>query len=227
MEVPFDIYILYMYQLGFYVHSMYATFYMDTIRNDFLMMILHHFVTIFLIFFSYSVRCHRMGMLVLFCHDLTDVFLEAAKIFNYTKERNGKSHLLNEIIANVLFVLFAISWVILRMYWYPLKVLYGGGCYGNSKVPLLTTMNVLIWMLQFLNIYWFWLIVKMVFKVLFGKETSFRDTREDQIEAREKEEERLEKLKEKSKQNNDVHVPNGVDGVSQAPRQRIKTPKAD
>ncbi|XP_077996628.1 ceramide synthase 1-like [Glandiceps talaboti] len=225
MDVPFDIYLLYMYQLGFYVHSIYATVCMDTIRNDFLLMIVHHLVTIALIFFSYIVRCHKMGVLVLFCHDLTDVFLEAAKVFNYIKVRNGKSCHISELIANGLFTIFAALWVYLRMYIYPLRVLYGGGCFGNSKIPLLTSMNILIWVLQFINIYWFWMISKMAFRLLLG-DTDIRDVREDgedDEDSKIEEESKNGKLPETNRGDGDMS--NGVQ--TRSSRQRRQTQKAE
>ena len=54
--VPFSIYIAYMVQISFYVHSVYATLFIDVWRKDSIVMLLHHFVTMFLISFSYIFR---------------------------------------------------------------------------------------------------------------------------------------------------------------------------
>uniref|UniRef100_A0A1I8J1Z8 TLC domain-containing protein n=1 Tax=Macrostomum lignano TaxID=282301 RepID=A0A1I8J1Z8_9PLAT len=54
--VPSDIYWMYMLQLGFYVHSIIGTLYMDMWRKDSVMMLLHHGLTIFLLEFSFLVR---------------------------------------------------------------------------------------------------------------------------------------------------------------------------
>jgi ceramide synthetase len=56
MIVPFDIKLMYFVQCGFYLHSMYATLYMDYKRKDFYVMILHHVLTMTLIFVSYATR---------------------------------------------------------------------------------------------------------------------------------------------------------------------------
>ncbi len=40
-------------------------------------------VTLALIYFSYQINFLRIGIVVLLCHDLSDVFLELAKILNY------------------------------------------------------------------------------------------------------------------------------------------------
>ena len=55
-EVPSDIYCLYCIHAGFYIHSIYATFYMDPWRHDSIAMIIHHVLTVFLLCFSFAVR---------------------------------------------------------------------------------------------------------------------------------------------------------------------------
>ena len=45
-----------MVEIGFYLHSVYATVYLETIRKDFFVMMLHHVLTIGLLLFSYAVR---------------------------------------------------------------------------------------------------------------------------------------------------------------------------
>lgn len=50
------VYWLYMAEMGFYLHSLYAMLYMETIRRDFKVMMAHHVLTIGLLLFSYFVR---------------------------------------------------------------------------------------------------------------------------------------------------------------------------
>ncbi len=49
-------YWLYMTQIGFYIHCVYATMCIETIRRDFFVLIMHHLLTISLLAFSYLVR---------------------------------------------------------------------------------------------------------------------------------------------------------------------------
>jgi ceramide synthetase len=56
MVVPDDIKLLYFIECGFYMHSLYATIFMDAWRKDFFVMILHHFLTMALIIASYATR---------------------------------------------------------------------------------------------------------------------------------------------------------------------------
>ena len=56
MDVPEPIKWLYFVQCGFYLHSIYGTIYMDTKRKDFAAMMIHHILTVALIFLSYATR---------------------------------------------------------------------------------------------------------------------------------------------------------------------------
>ena len=55
-----------------------------------------------------------MGSVVLAIHDASDVFLEVGKISKYS----GR-----QLVADVSFLLFVISWVILRLIYFPFWVL--------------------------------------------------------------------------------------------------------
>lgn len=61
--------------------------------------------------------CHRffrIGSIVLALHDASDVFMEAAKVFKYSEKELG---------ASVCFGLFAFSWLILRLIFFPFWVI--------------------------------------------------------------------------------------------------------
>ena len=56
MKIPSDIAFLYYVECGFYLHSIYATLYMDEKRKDFVVMLIHHVLTLTLIIVSYTTR---------------------------------------------------------------------------------------------------------------------------------------------------------------------------
>lgn len=45
-----------MLQIGFYLHMMYATTYIETVRKDYLVQMIHHVITLALLTYSYSLR---------------------------------------------------------------------------------------------------------------------------------------------------------------------------
>lgn len=133
MKIPSDIAFLYYVECGFYLHSIYATLYMDEKRKDFVVMLIHHVLTLVLITVSYSTRwaywttdtCqqvtrgqravsissyHKVGILVIFVHDVTDILLEMTKCHVYLKKRNNKEYKIHDLISSIGFVAFATSW---------------------------------------------------------------------------------------------------------------------
>ncbi|UJR19075.1 hypothetical protein I4U23_022206 [Adineta vaga] len=181
MFVPFNIKILYFIQCGFYIHSVYATIYLDSKRKDFYIMILHHIITTILIFVSYAIRYHRVGLLVLFCHDIADIWLEITKIIRYLNTKQDKRW---EQISYIGFTIFVICWFVFRLYWFPLKVLYSTGVVAvyrtlDRGLHLYIPFNIMLWILFILNIYWFFLILKVLHNAIFGCLSRSGDVRED------------------------------------------------
>lgn len=181
MSVPIDIKIAYLIQGSFYGHSIYATIYMDAWRKDSLVMVVHHFITLALITFSYAFRYHNIGILVLFLHDINDIQLEFTKVNVYFKTRGGKEHLINDVLSNMGAISFSITWFWFRLYWFPLKVLWASCVTSIQSVPHIPFyffFNILLFALLLMNIYWFLFIVLFVVKVLTGQMTEVNDVRE-------------------------------------------------
>ncbi|XP_051551364.1 ceramide synthase 1-like isoform X1 [Myxocyprinus asiaticus] len=181
MPVPTDIAIAYLVQGSFYGHSIYATIYMDVWRKDSLVMVVHHFITLALITFSYAFRYHNIGILVLFLHDINDIQLEFTKLNVYFKTRGGKDHFINDVLSNMGAVSFSITWFWFRLYWFPLKVLWASCVTSIQSVPHIPFyffFNTLLFILLIMNIYWFLFIVLFVVKVLTGQMTEVNDVRE-------------------------------------------------
>ncbi|CAI9785325.1 unnamed protein product [Fraxinus pennsylvanica] len=105
----------YMYDGGFYTYSIFALIFWETRRSDFWASMGHHVATFILIVLSYKFRFARVGSVVLALHDASDVFLEVGKMSKY-----GGA----ETLASFSFVLFVLSWVLLRLIYYPFWVLW-------------------------------------------------------------------------------------------------------
>ena len=52
----------------------------------------------------------RVGVMVFLCHDVNDIFLEAAKLARYARTQTAPT---------ALFVLFALSWFVSRLFYFP------------------------------------------------------------------------------------------------------------
>lgn len=181
VAVPADIWWIYAVQLSYYVHGMYAVLYQDLWRKDSAVMLAHHSLTLMLLGMSYVFRCHNIGVLVLVLHDLSDVLLEFSKLNVYLKVRAGRRHALHDHVATASFACFAITWFVMRLHYYPRKVMYAAstGLFVKQVFPahyllFLTLLSVLLLM----NLYWFALIVLFTVRVLTGDIQELDDTRE-------------------------------------------------
>ncbi|XP_038076990.1 ceramide synthase 1-like [Patiria miniata] len=181
--VPSDIYLVYAIQGGYYLHRIVDTLFHDIWRTDTIVMSLHHVLSLTLITFSYASRYHNIGILVSFFHDFDDIWLEFSKVCVYLKFRNGKKHQNWQTFANICFTILTVSWCVMRLYWYPLKVLRN--CTPSVArqnaldiVPFGILFNVMLWILLAMDIYWFMHIVVVLKKVAMGQMKELDDIRD-------------------------------------------------
>lgn len=146
-------------------------------RKDFAEMLIHHIVTIVIIYVSYVYGWNRVGVVVMALLDPADVPLHLAKLCKYTAE-STKKHLW-QFLADRLFEVFGVTFFVTRI------ICYGYVCwsahieatrYFPKGVPEWTCV-VLLYTLLVLQCYWFSLIVKVAMKLFAGK--SVEDIRSD------------------------------------------------
>ena len=94
--------VYYMAELSFYF-SLACTLLIDNKRKDFNEQIIHHVATLALLGLSYVCNFTRIGALVMWCHDISDIFLESAKLCVYAKPTIAKVP-----VADILFAIFGI-----------------------------------------------------------------------------------------------------------------------
>lgn len=105
-------------------HYLYATglilFNLEGIKqSDKVEMTAHHLITMFMILFSWYFKLFRVGALVLMLHDLSDPFMEVAKLMLYS----GR-----QFFANIWFATFAFVFLLTRWVVYPLWVVLPTWC---------------------------------------------------------------------------------------------------
>eukprot|EP00051_Salpingoeca_urceolata_P005062 m.70067 g.70067 ORF g.70067 m.70067 type:complete len:294 (-) comp14034_c0_seq1:192-1073(-) len=162
----------YIWELSFYVSSLFAHVLFEVERKDYWPMFFHHIVTILLIGFSYLYGYHGIGMLVLMCHDASDVFLEGAKLFRYTQF---------ELASTITFAMLIVSWVWYRLYLFPVfvipSVVYESEVVLGYQITFYHFFVSWLMILQVLHVYWFVLILKVAQRSLF--EGGIEDVREE------------------------------------------------
>ncbi|KAE8618346.1 hypothetical protein XENTR_v10009358 [Xenopus tropicalis] len=172
-EVLTSQYWYYVMELSFYWALLFSVA-SDVRRKDFKVQVVHHLATIFLLNFSWSVKYIRVGTLTLLVHDLSDILLEAAKMCSYADWKRS---------CNVLFIIFAVVFIISRLIIFPFWIIYATTVYPLYYCPrffLYYFFNMLMFVLQFLHIYWTYLIFRMVKKVISGNMSG--DDRSDKEE---------------------------------------------
>ena len=177
---------IYTVYVGFYVHHMLFLF-LDTRSSDFLALAIHHVITLTVTLASWRMRFTRIGSFVMVLHDVSDVFLEIAKCFKYSQ----KAHPQLSVGADVSFVIFAISFFALRLYIFPVRVMYSTFIQSCTHLSCDTEFSFyncwwtgafaiffpLLGGLQVLQIFWGWKVLGVVATVLSGK--PLEDPRDD------------------------------------------------
>jgi len=78
-ELPY-MNIIYPIQMGYHLHNLVFHIFCRTHKATYIEMILHHYLTWFLIFFSYYTNFESFGLAVLMCHDIGDFIMNIGKL---------------------------------------------------------------------------------------------------------------------------------------------------
>jgi hypothetical protein len=201
-QQDFGLSFLYGFQLAFYTLELYTLLTSKQRRSDAVVYFFHHIYTIFLLSGSWLFLHHRVGSLVLWLHDVGDIFLPIGKCFVYAEEhiRTTKSpehYVRHKNIGTGFFVLFVICFAIPRLIFFG-SLIYTGitryrwyDCCGfsnwekhicmpcvNGPGPLPSTLLVCtLGFLYPMHVFWFYLIVRMAIRLLFSSEVD--DVRSD------------------------------------------------
>ncbi|KAJ2803504.1 Sphingosine N-acyltransferase lag1 [Coemansia furcata] len=181
--MPYGLKWFYLVQTAFWLSNIY-TIHVEERRKDHTEMLAHHVVTIALVLSSYAFHFTRFGHVFMLVMDFPDIFLSAAKMFRY---------LGYDLVPNVLFGVFSLSWVATKHYlclkmmisiWtqgtvtVPLERRYP--VYPNSyaSIPIVSCLWFVLCLLQLILLYWFYLILKVLQRVLIKGEDA-DDNRSD------------------------------------------------
>lgn len=125
---------------------------------------------------SWYANFTRPGVLVMLIHDISDIFLESAKLANYAEQ---------ESLSLNLFIAFALSWVVLRCVIYPYMIVarvlidpvnYIALPFNINPQPHYSAFGTMFLVLFFLHLYWTYLIFKVIEKQLrTGKADDVRE----------------------------------------------------
>jgi len=146
--------VYYLVQLSYHMQSFIMQFTLYH-RSDFMEMALHHMCTIFLVGFSYGANYWRVGALVFFIHDFSDVFSYAIKAVVDT----GYTSIILSVYACLL-----VSWGYLRLYVLPFYILRSCFVHVPMDAPATNMLRIFLSVLQLLHVYWYILFLYMGLK---------------------------------------------------------------
>ncbi|KAI3830331.1 hypothetical protein MKX03_022923 [Papaver bracteatum] len=154
---------VYIYTAGFYTYSIFALIFWETSCSDYGVSMSHHVATAILIILSYIFRFARVGSVVLALHDTSDVFLEIGKMSKYSGF---------ERLASSSFILFVLTWLILRLIYYPFWILWSTILifdleleYHRKNRPRVNKCHLVL-ILVLTSFMWLW-VVMLFFTILF------------------------------------------------------------
>ncbi|KAH9425896.1 Ceramide synthase 1 [Dermatophagoides pteronyssinus] len=179
--IPSTIKYLYWMEIGFYIHSIYAVYFINSWKYDSLVMIIHHAVTLFLLLFSYWARVYNVGVVVIYFHDICDVILEGSKClvclkFSLIKYLESKIRIIN-------LIWFIVAWFYYRIYLFPMIALMESIKFINTTLTndLLTFVYglfIFLWIIYCLNIFWAMLIINLIINSVWRKNRKIDDPRD-------------------------------------------------
>lgn len=103
-------------QLAIHSHALFNHITVNLYESKYYEFLLHHGLAFFLLVFSFYCNCWKGASLVLFLHDLSDVFLLQVRIYADYKTRN-------KTLTNVLFVFNVLFWFHSRLIFFPIYII--------------------------------------------------------------------------------------------------------
>jgi len=107
MSIPFKLW--YVGSMSFFV-ALFFVYLSEGKRSDFVVMLMHHFATIFLLATSYIGHYWRIGVYIKVLMDLADICLHFGKTLKYL----GRN-----LVADITFGFFFALWIFTRLIWFP------------------------------------------------------------------------------------------------------------
>jgi ceramide synthetase len=162
LRVKRSLAVSYALQTGFYLQSIPFLLMVEVRRKDFAESMAHHIITAALLAVSWGTNFTRAGVAFTLLHDVSDIFLETAKLARYCRREGA---------ATAAFVAFALSWIALRVFYYPWLILAHilidpirlvALPFGVDPQPYWSIFATLFSLLWGLHLYWTYLIVMVI-----------------------------------------------------------------
>jgi len=148
-------------QLGYHIFSL-VQHMLNKAKNDYIDMLLHHFMTVALVGLAYFMNYLAISVLVLLVHDISDVFGYLVRIFIDTEYKN---------LTVLSYAGLLVSWLYFRLIVLPFEIMR----FGIYLNPIIQDLNgylllgVMLHCLIILHVYWYYLFIQMGIKFMKSK----------------------------------------------------------
>jgi acyl-CoA-dependent ceramide synthase len=152
-------------------------------RKDYNELVAHHFVTLWLVGWSYLINLTLVGNAIFMSMDIPDVFLAFSKILNYLQYERAKVVSFGVFVVVWAYFRHWLNLVILRSVWTQYELIPESSRVWSPKegawmpVWVKHQMFLAIGALQVLNLFWFYLILRILVRAILTAEAT--DERSD------------------------------------------------
>jgi len=169
----------YWYQLGFYIAELVAIF-LEPKRKDFMEYVIHHNTTVLLVAGSLVSGQMRVGCMVFFLHDISDIFIGMAKLCHYARK--------SDFFINTFFGLFVASWIWLRLWCYPWLIYstLATSQQVQGATVMFWVLSSSLCVLQVLHVVWFYMIIRMIVRLAMGVKGDSRSDSDEEDDSEKK-----------------------------------------
>jgi hypothetical protein len=147
---PYHLSTYYLISLSYVLSDLIWLIFIYESQTDFPLMILHHALTISLLIFSHLVNLSHVGLIVLFTHDFTDIFVYISRTVINTDMKDK-----HKISIGIVFVLV---FIYMRLFVFGKLILFEG-LYGNDWSAFLYVCFLFKNILMIMHIYWLYNII--------------------------------------------------------------------
>jgi len=111
----------YLAQLAVWIYTCFVHRFLDERRKDYFVMYIHHIVTIGLVGMSWQSGYWRIGLIIVYVHDISDIFVDVLKLVNYLKLEGPRGWYASEAA----YAACVLSWMYWRLWRLPFRAIRG------------------------------------------------------------------------------------------------------
>ena len=153
---------LYLTQLGYTLYDLVYLYFFDKDKKGFIMFVSHHIAAMLLILTSYfppPCRFVFIGSAILLFHEVSDVFLYAAKLARFAEFK---------VATPVLFILATLSWGWLRVVNFP-RIIWSAAFESHESSTRQQACVAMLSVLFVLHVDWFRQLLEVLWRAISGR----------------------------------------------------------